>query len=71
MKERLWNILIAFDQLIKTVVYGGNPDVTISHVIGVKTQKGTANWLERKICCLLNKLDVDHCKESIELDEEM
>lgn len=71
MKKRIWNILIAIDQLAKVIIYGGNPDVTISHVIGVKKRENRANWLEKKICCFLQKLESKHCEKSIEEDEKL
>jgi hypothetical protein len=60
-----WNILIAIDQLANTIL-GGDCDETISSRAG-KKQK-TALWA-KVLCWLLNKIDTDHCKESIEEDE--
>lgn len=61
----IWNILISIDQLANTIL-GGDPDETISSRAGKKqdTQKW-AKWL----CWLLNKIDTNHCKKSIEEDE--
>ena len=69
--QRIWNILIAIDQLFKVIIYGGNPDVTISHVIGVKKREERANWLERKVCCFLQLFENQHCIKSIEKDEKL
>ncbi|TLP41028.1 hypothetical protein [Arcobacter arenosus] len=67
--NRLWNILIAFDQLGKTIIYGGNPDVTISHEIGVRIRENRANKVEIFIAKVLNKIDKNHTSKSIEEDE--
>lgn len=69
--SRVWNILIAIDQLFKVIIYGGNPDVTISHVLGVKLEENRANRFERFIARILNKIDKNHTVKSIEKDEEM
>ena len=60
-----WNILIAIDQLFNTI-FGGDPDETISSRSGKRQDEQLwAKWL----CWLLNKIDTDHCKKSIEEDE--
>lgn len=64
--KSLW---LAKDQYCKVALYGGNPDVTVSHQLGVKTLKKNTNWFERKICCFLKRLDNNHCKKSIEIEE--
>ena len=60
-----WNVLIAIDQLCNTIL-GGDPDETISSRAG-KKQHDQA-WA-RMLCKLLHKLDMNHCKDSIEEDE--
>lgn len=60
-----WNILIALDQFINTV-FGGDPDETISSRAG--KEQTTKLWA-KYLCWLLNKLQTNHCKDSIELDE--
>lgn len=61
----VFNILVALDQLVNTV-FGGDPDETISSRSG-KLQDRV--WWARGLCWLLNKLDFDHCKRSVEPDE--
>jgi len=61
-----WNVLIAIDQLANTIFLRGDPDETISSNAGKKQHK--ARWA-KTLCWLLNKLDTNHCKKSIELDE--
>ena len=62
----VWNVLIAFDQFFNAL-FGGDPDETISSRAGKDQKKGRlwAKWL----CWFLNKLDTNHCRESIEEDE--
>jgi len=61
----IWNILIAIDQFFNALL-GGDPDETISSRAGKR--KDTQLWA-KCLCWLLNKLDTQHCKESIEEDE--
>lgn len=62
-----WNILIAFDQLVNTIL-GGDPDETISSRMGKHVANGQCK-LCRLICFLLDIVDKDHCTKSIEPDE--
>lgn len=65
LKKYLWNILIAIDQLVNTILLG-DPDETISSRAGkLKDKRAWAKWL----CWLLNKFDTEHCKDAIEEDE--
>lgn len=70
-EKYLWNILLSMDQFVKILIYGGNPDVTISHVIGVKMRENRANKIEKSICCFLRKFENKHCEKSIEKDEKL
>jgi hypothetical protein len=60
-----WNVLISIDQLANAIL-GGDPDETISSRSG-KIQHDQ-KWAQI-LCWFLNKLDTDHCKNSIEDDE--
>ena len=61
----MWNILISIDQLANTIL-GGDPDETISSRAG--KMQHDSKWA-KVLCWLLNKIDTNHCKESIEEDE--
>jgi len=61
----IWNLLIAIDQLANTVLLG-DPDETISSRAGKR--QDTQTWA-KYLCWILNKIDKNHCKKSIELDE--
>jgi len=63
-----WRILIALDQLANTIL-GGDEDETISSRIGKIVEGRNDCWICTVICDLLNKIDPNHCKKSIEEDE--
>lgn len=64
-RKWFWNILISIDQFFNTLL-GGDPDETISSRAGKRESNcKLCKWL----CKFLNKLDPDHCKDSIETDE--
>jgi len=60
-----WNLLISLDQLTNTI-FSGDPDETISSRAGKAQHK--AIWA-KILCYILNILDKNHCKESLEKDE--
>ena len=43
----------------------GNPDETISSVLGKNKIAGTLTWLGRAIAWILDKIDDNHCVKSI------
>ena len=73
VQRRLLNVLVGIDQFFQVLLYMGNytPDETISGVIGRKVVAGEANWFEKKICWLLNKLESKHCQKSIDYEENI
>lgn len=68
LKKWFWNILISIDQF-SNVLFWGDPDETISSRIGKMERDGRGNFVTKPICSLLNKIDPNHCEESIEEDE--
>jgi len=68
MKKYLYNLLIAFDQLINSIL-GGFCDETLSSRMGKHVEKKDG-WLSIIICKMLNLIDKNHCKDAIEEDEE-
>lgn len=64
-KSRWLRALIAFDQLIGVMFWNNSQDETISSKIGRKKLLHKTNWFEEKLCCLLSKLDYNHCNKSI------
>ena len=63
-RKRWFRALIALDQLFNVVFYNGSQDETISSHIHRRKEKGTATWFDTKLCCLLNKLEYNHCRLS-------
>ena len=67
MKRYLINLVISIDQLVNTIL-GGYPDETMSSRMGKHLVKKDCR-LCKFICRLLNKIDPNHCIDSIEKDE--
>lgn len=63
----LWNLLIALDQFCNTLL-GGYPDETMSSRMGKHLAKHDCPFCNF-MCRLLNLIQKDHCKKSIERDE--
>jgi len=66
VKRYVWNLLIALDQLVNTIL-AGYPDETVSSRAGTAAKKGR-RW-GCVLCGLLDRLDPGHCDRSIERDE--
>ena len=63
--SRLFRFLLAVDQLFNVIIFNGSPDETISSHIHRRQLNGTATWLDKKVCCLLKKLESEHCLKSL------
>lgn len=63
-RSRLMRLLLVLDQMGNVLLWNGSQDETISSHIGRRIEKGTATWFDKKLCCLLKKLDNNHCVES-------
>lgn len=63
-KPRWLRALIAFDQLLGVIFWNNSQDETISSKIHRKKEQGKSNWFEDKLCCLLSKLEYNHCYKS-------
>ena len=62
-KRSIWlRALIAFDQLLGVIFWNNSQDETISSKLG---RKEKLNWFEKKLCCLLSKLEYNHCYKSL------
>jgi hypothetical protein len=64
--QYLWNLLVSLDQFVNTVA-GGDPDETISSR-AAKAEAEGKRW-GCILCGLLDKIQKDHCKRSLEPDE--
>ena len=64
-KSRGLRAILVLDQLINVIFYNGSQDETVSSHIARRIESGTATWLDKKLCCLLRRLEYNHCKESL------
>ena len=62
------NVLIAIDQFVNTVL-AGDPDETISSRLGKRQVTGNNDIITDTTCDILDKIDNNHCHDSIEYDE--
>ena len=63
-RSRLMRFLLVLDQIGNVLFWNGSQDETISSHIHRRIESGKANWFDKKICCLLKKLEANHCYES-------
>ena len=63
-RSRWYRFLLVLDQMFNVVLWNGSQDETVSSHIGRKQTKGTATWLDNKLCCFLKKLEHNHCVKS-------
>ena len=82
-KEYLRDVSISLDQhgnvickylfeytlIKKDTIHFGNPDETISSVLGKNKLANNLTWLGRGLDRILNKIDLNHSINSIEFDE--
>ena len=67
VEKRSWikRLLLVLDQLLNVVFWNGSQDETVSSHIARRIQDGTATWFDRKLCCLLKKIEDNHCNKSL------
>lgn len=65
LKDYIWNVLKAVDQLANAILLG-DPDETISSRMGKALPRCK---LCRFICKLIHPIDKKHCRKAIESDE--
>jgi hypothetical protein len=69
--KRLYNLLISIDQLFAVLLFGANPDQTISGYVGYKsmtTDKKRYKLYEWLINALFRPWEKNHCRNAIEYD---
>ena len=64
-RSRLLRFLLVLDQMLNVVFWNGSQDETVSSHIGRRIDNGEATWFDKKLCCLLSKLDYNHCNKSL------
>ena len=63
-RSRFMRFLLSLDQIGNVLFWNGSQDETISSHIHRRIESGKANWFDKKMCCLLKKLEDNHCYES-------
>ena len=63
-RSRLNRFLLVLDQMFNVILWNGSQDETISSHIHRRIESGKATWFDKKLCCLLKKLEDNHCYES-------
>ena len=63
-RTKTMRFLLSLDQMFNVLIWNGSQDETISSHIHRKQMNGTATWFDNKICCLLKKLESEHCLKS-------
>ncbi|CAM3514309.1 hypothetical protein [Arcobacter aquimarinus] len=64
-RTRFMRLLLALDQLGNVLFWNGSQDETISSHIHRRIESGRATWFDKKLCCLLKKIEDNHCAKSI------
>ena len=64
-RSRLMRFLLTLDQMFNVVLWNGSQDETISSHIHRRIESGKANWFDKKLCCLLKRLESNHCAKSL------
>lgn len=64
-KSRIIRLMLATDQWFNVLLWNGSMDETISSHISRRQTAGKATWFDNKVCCLLQKLEYNHCNKSL------
>ena len=64
-RSRWFRFLLALDQMLNVIFWNGSQDETVSSHIGRRIREGKATWFDKKLCCLLKKLEDNHCNKSL------
>jgi len=60
-RKRWYRLLIVTDQWFNVLFWAGSQDETISSHIHRRQEKGIATRFDNFVCCLLSKLEYNHC----------
>lgn len=64
-RSRLMRFLLVFDQMLNVLFWNGSQDETVSSHIGRRITENRATWFDKKLCCLLKRLESNHCNKSL------
>lgn len=60
-RNRFIRFLLVLDQMFNVLIWNGSQDETISSHIGRRQLNGKATWFDNAICCVLKKIEGNHC----------
>ena len=63
-RNRTMRFLLVLDQMFNVLLWNGSQDETISSHIHRRQEKGIASWFDNAVCCLLKKIESEHCLKS-------
>ena len=63
-RSRFMRFALVLDQMFNVLLWNGSQDETISSHIHRRQIGGRATWFDNKLCCLLSKLEQNHCELS-------
>lgn len=63
-RSRFMRFALVLDQMFNVLLWNGSQDETISSHIHRRQIGGRATWFDDAVCCLLKKLEQNHCYES-------
>jgi hypothetical protein len=63
-RSRVGRTILAIDQFFNVVLWNGSMDETISSHIHRRQEAGTATKFDNFICCVLKRLEQNHCLKS-------
>ena len=63
-RSRLNRFILAVDQMGNVLFWNGSQDETISSHIARRQEDGKSTWFDNKVCCILKRLEQNHCAES-------
>ena len=64
-RSRLMRFLLVLDQMCNVLFWNGSQDETVSSHIGRRISENKATWFDKKLCCLLKRLESNHCNKSL------
>lgn len=64
-RSRLFRFLLVLDQMCNVIFWNGSQDETVSSHIGRKVSDCTATWFDKRLCCLLKRIESNHCNKSL------
>ena len=64
-RTRFMRFILVLDQMINVIFWNGSQDETVSSHIARRIERGDATWFDKKLCCLLSRLENNHCNKSL------